>query len=129
MSISVLPKELRLMVWALAYFNEPPRLVALETKPHDEDHDEYHFCPRYSPSPAPTVVNICQESRAEARYQAIKAGHIVELPTGVPGHNSDKFYFRIDTDILLLQLEGPRRLKVAADCSDDESHLERLQRW
>jgi hypothetical protein len=108
MSISVLPKELRLMVWALAYFNEPLRLVALETKPHDEDHDEYHFCPRYSPSPAPTVVNICQESRAEARYQAIKAGHIVELPTGVPGHNSDKFYFRIDTDILLLQLEGPR---------------------
>jgi hypothetical protein len=108
MSISILPKEIRLMIWALAYFNEPPRLVALETKPHDEDHDENHFCPRYSPSPTPTVLNVCSESRAEARYQALKAGHIVELPTGLTGHSCQKFYFRIDTDILLLQLEGSR---------------------
>jgi hypothetical protein len=108
MSISVLPKEIRLQIWALAYFNEPPRLVTLETKPHDEDHDEYHFCPRYSSSPNPKVVNVCQESRAEAHYQATKAGHIVELPTGLAGYSSDRFYFRINTDILLLQLEGPR---------------------
>ncbi|KAI4677192.1 uncharacterized protein J4E88_007000 [Alternaria novae-zelandiae] len=108
MSISLLPKELRLQVWSLAYHNEPPRLVALETKPHAESHDETHFCPRYSPSPAPTVVNICHESREEARYQAIKADHIVELPSDIPGAGGGEFYFRIDTDVLLIQLEGKR---------------------
>lgn len=108
MSISLLPKELRLQIWSLAYHNEPPRLVALETKPHAESHDETHFCPRYSPSPAPTVVNICHESREEARYQAIKADHIVELPSDIPGTGGGGFYFRLDTDILLIQLEGKR---------------------
>ncbi|RMZ67646.1 hypothetical protein GMOD_00001603 [Pyrenophora seminiperda CCB06] len=108
MSLSLLPKEIRLQIWALAYLNEPPRLVALETKPHDEDHDEACFCPRYSPSPAPLMVNLCHEARAEAHYQALKEKHIVELPCGVAGTNSSEFYFRIDTDILLLQLEGPR---------------------
>ncbi|KAF1834364.1 hypothetical protein BDW02DRAFT_569149 [Decorospora gaudefroyi] len=108
MSISILPKEIRLEIWALAYLNEPPRLVALETKSHDEDHDEQHFCPRYSPSPRPTVVNICHEARAEARYQAIRAKHVVQLPASLTGTNCDEFYFRVDTDMLLLQLEGPR---------------------
>lgn len=108
MSLSLLPKEIRLQIWALAYFNEPPRLVALETKPHNEDHDEEYFCPRYSPSPAPLMVNLCHESRAEVRYQALKANHIVVLPSGVTGGSCDEFYFRIDVDILLLQLEGPR---------------------
>lgn len=108
MALSLLPKELRLHIWALAYFDEPPRLVALETKPHDEGHDELHFCPRYSPSPAPTVVNLCRESRGEAHYQATKANHIVKLPTSLAGTSCDQFYFRVETDILLLQLEGPR---------------------
>jgi hypothetical protein len=108
MSISLLPKEIRLEIWALAYYNEPPRLVALETRPHDQSHDETNFCPRYSPSPAPTVVNICHESREEARYQATKANHIIKLPSHISGTSGDEFYFRIDTDILLLQLEGKR---------------------
>ncbi|KAI2482682.1 hypothetical protein Ptr902_04998 [Pyrenophora tritici-repentis] len=117
MSLSLLPKEIRLQIWALAYFNEPPRFVALETKPHDEDHDEEHFCPRYSPSPAPLMVNLCHESRAEARYQALKSNHIVELPSSVTGTSCDEFYFRIDTDILFLQLEGPRVKHY--DCSPE----------
>jgi len=108
MSLSLLPKEIRLQIWALAYFNEPPRLVALETMPHDEDHDEEYFCPRYSPSPAPLMVNVCHESRAEARYQALRANHIIELPSPVTEIGCGEFYFRIDTDILLLRLEGPR---------------------
>lgn len=108
MALSRLPKELRLHIWALAYFNEPPRLVALETKPHDQGHDEQLFCPRHCPSPAPTVVNLCQEARAEARYQASKANHIVRLSTALADSRCEDFYFRLDTDILLLQLEGPR---------------------
>lgn len=108
MSMQLLPKELRLQIWALAYYNEPPRLVALETNPHDEDHDETHFCPRYSPSPAPVTVNLCHESREEARYQAVKANHILQVPCSNSDTGCGEFYFRIDTDILLLQLEGTR---------------------
>ncbi|KAH7092943.1 hypothetical protein FB567DRAFT_159033 [Paraphoma chrysanthemicola] len=113
MSIARLPKELRLHIWSLAYFAEPPRLVALRTKPHNQDHDEQTFCPRYSPSPAPVVVNVCHEARTEASYQARKAGHIVCLQHG-PSHRStlenlqsiEDFYFRFETDILYLPLEG-----------------------
>ncbi|KAF1845356.1 uncharacterized protein K460DRAFT_284499 [Cucurbitaria berberidis CBS 394.84] len=108
MSISVLPKEIRLQLWAHAYFSQPPRLVALATRPHHEDHKEDSFCPRYSPSPAPTVVNICQEARAEAHYQALKVGHVVTLPyDNEPNYTSEAFYFRFETDILYLPLEGP----------------------
>lgn len=108
MSISGLPKELRLQIWAIAYFSQTSRLVTITTSPHDENHAFNTFCPRYSPSPAPTVVNICQESRAEARYQATKAGHIVALPYEYESICSREFYFRFDKDILYLQLVGTR---------------------
>tara|TARA_R110002003_G_scaffold70_28_gene6569 strand:- start:2078 stop:2881 length:804 start_codon:yes stop_codon:yes gene_type:complete len=122
MSISLLPKELRLQIWTLAYFAEPPRLVTVRTKPHDEDHDERSLCPRYSPSPAPTVVNVCHEARAEAYYQARKAGHIVCLrygPLDIPSREhlrfTEEFYFRFETDILHLRLE---------DEDEDVQHLD-----
>lgn len=107
MSLFALPREIRLQIWTLVYFDEPSRFVALETRPHIEDHDEDLFCPRYCPSPAPVVVNICQESRAEACYQAKRAGHIIRLPFGIGTASHDEFYFRIHTDILYLHLEGP----------------------
>jgi hypothetical protein len=112
MSLFVLPKELRLQIWSLVYFSQPPRLVALRTKSHDEAHDESTFCPRYSPTPAPIAVDICRESRTEASYQARKAGHIIRLyqeHCGVASNTSlkitEEFYFRFDTDILYLPLE------------------------
>jgi hypothetical protein len=112
MSLSCLPKEIRLQIWSLLYFSQPPRLVALRTMPHDQAHDEQTFCPRYSPTPAPTAVDICHESRAEACYQAHKAGHIVQLHQGQLGAASsglarftEEFYFRFETDILYLPLE------------------------
>jgi hypothetical protein len=110
MALASLPKEIRLEIWALAYFAQSPRLVALRTKSHARHYDN-NFCPRYSPSPAPTVVNVCQEARAEAHYQARKAGHIVRLHHGqliVPAPEAqltEEFYFRFDTDILYLPLE------------------------
>jgi hypothetical protein len=105
-----LPKEIRLQVWTLAYFSQPPRLVALRTKPHDEDHpEEDTFCPRYSPSPAPTIVNTCHEARTEAQHQARSAGHLVRLHVGKqstsPAEFTQAFYFRFETDILYLPLE------------------------
>ena len=106
MSISVLPKELRLQIWNLVYFSQSQRLVQIATRPHDEEHGEDVFCPRYSPSPAPIVVNICRESRAEARYQALKAGHVVTMPSELETAPGTEFYFRFDTDILFLPLDG-----------------------
>jgi hypothetical protein len=103
----LLPTEIRLQIWSLAYFSEPPRLVALRTKPHDENHSEENtFCPRYSPSPAPAVVNICHEARAEARRQARTAGHIVRLHVRCQGSLRteciEEFYFRFEIDISYL---------------------------
>jgi hypothetical protein len=116
MSLSSLPKEIRLQIWSLVYFAQSPRLVALRTKSHDEAHDENIFCPRYSPTPAPIAVNVCHESRDEAYYQARKAGHIIRLHQGrlfgvaldKPGRFTEEFYFRFETDILYLPLEDSR---------------------
>lgn len=104
MSIYNLPKEIRLSIWALAYFNEPPRLVTLRTKPHDDHHAEDVFCPRYSSTAAPTVVNICRESRFEAEYQARRAKHLIYLPSPLDPMPAE-FYFRLDTDVLFIDLE------------------------
>jgi hypothetical protein len=102
MSMFSLPKELRLNIWALTYFSQPPRLVSLRTRPHDEK----TFCPRYSPTPPPTVVNICREARAEAHYQARKAGHLVRLDHGpLFVTSTEEFFFRFKTDILYLHLD------------------------
>ncbi|OAL52346.1 hypothetical protein IQ07DRAFT_368806 [Pyrenochaeta sp. DS3sAY3a] len=108
MSMSKLPKEIRLQIWTLAYFSQAPRLVAIETHQHDEFHSKDTFCPRYSPTPAPTVFNICQESRAEAHFQALKAGHVVRLPYAASPDFFSDFYFRWDVDILFLSTTGPR---------------------
>jgi hypothetical protein len=112
MSLFCLPKEIRLVIWSLVYFSQSPRLVKLRTKSHDENHDEQTFCPRYSPTPAPTVVNICQEARAEAEFQAHRAGHIVQLkrdPLFAASQellpSAEEFYFRFETDILYVPLE------------------------
>lgn len=110
-SLSCLPKELRLYIWQLTYLFQPPRLVELRTRSHDGEHGEDTFCPRYSPSLAPTVINICHEARTEAHYQARKAGHIVRLhhdPISVASEQVEytaEFYFRFETDILYLPLE------------------------
>lgn len=76
-SIPKLNYDIRAMVWTLSYKAEPPRIVEIRTKKHQrcEEHKE-HWCPRYSPSPAPAVVNICQEARLEAQKIASNSGHL-----------------------------------------------------
>lgn len=109
MSFTLLPKEIRLHIWSFVYSTEPPRLVALKTREHNENHDTTIFCPRYvQTSPVPTIVNVCHEARAEAYHQAQKAGHLVKLPYGSPSDPIERFtefIFRFDTDILYLPLE------------------------
>lgn len=112
MSVFSLPKELRLQIWSLAYFSQAPRLVALRTRPHDENHSERALCPRYSPSPAPIIANICHEARSEAYHQGRKAGHLVRLPYDrlfatdeEATEPVEEFFFRFEIDILYLPLE------------------------
>ncbi|KAJ4989525.1 hypothetical protein SVAN01_05060 [Stagonosporopsis vannaccii] len=105
MSIFILPKELRLQIWSYAYFDEPPRVVSLQTIAHDDQHTEDVFCPRYSPSPAPTVANICREARAEAEYHARRTKALIHLPSPLDTKSAE-FYFRLDTDLLFIDLEN-----------------------
>ncbi|XPS92131.1 hypothetical protein M3J09_001537 [Ascochyta lentis] len=104
MSIFILPKEIRLQIWSLVYFNEPPRFVTLITESHDEHHTEDVFCPRFSPTAPPVVVNVCRESRLEAEFQALRTCHVIHLPSPLDPKCLD-FYFRIDTDVLFIDLE------------------------
>lgn len=101
---SLLPKEIRLHIYSFAYFSEPPRLVTLRTKTHDDQHAEDVFCPRHSPSAAPVVTNICHEARAEAERLARRARDLICLPSPLDA-KPEEFYFRLDTDILYLDLE------------------------
>lgn len=124
MSFSCLPKELRLEIWTLAYFAQPPRLVALRTAPHDENHDETSFCPRYSPSPASAIANVCHEARSEALHQARRAGHLAHLRIGPITSQSctradfTEVFFRFETDILYLPLDD-KHVKHFDDSPDN----------
>ncbi|KAG9197049.1 hypothetical protein G6514_002493 [Epicoccum nigrum] len=104
MSIFNLPKEIRLRIWELMYLDEPPRYVTLQTKSHDDQHGEDVFCPRHSPSRPPAVINICQEARAEAEFRARCAEDLICLPSPLDP-NPKRFYFRLDVDVLYLDLE------------------------
>ncbi|KAF3040007.1 hypothetical protein E8E11_001004 [Didymella keratinophila] len=122
MSIFNLPKELRLQIWSLSYLSHPPRLVTLRTLPHNEHHAESTFCPRYSPTPVPTVIHICREARAEAEYEARRRGHLISLPSPLsPALHAacaePEFYFRLDTDILFIDLEsGGKHFDDSPEC-------------
>jgi hypothetical protein len=73
-----LSTEIRFQIWALCYDLEEPRVVEIQTIPHDNcsDHED-SWCPRQSPSPRPVVVNVCREARNEVRNIAQKAGHLI----------------------------------------------------
>jgi hypothetical protein len=128
MSLSTLPKELRLQIYSLAYFSQSPRLVALRTAPHDESHDESKFCPRYSPSPAPLVANICHEARAEAYFQAEKSRHLTQHHVGLieaPEGFGEAYFFRFEKDVLYLPLDDAHVRHF--DDSPDNGFLEHLR--
>ncbi|PQE28246.1 hypothetical protein CJF32_00010659 [Rutstroemia sp. NJR-2017a WRK4] len=82
---SSLSLEIRLAIWGLVYFTTPARIVEVQTAEHDhysQPHDIW--CPRYSPSTVPPVVNVCREARDEARRLARLSGHLLFLGTSSP---------------------------------------------
>ncbi|CAI6318115.1 unnamed protein product [Periconia digitata] len=99
-SIFFLPKDIRLQIWALAYHNEEPRTVALSTDPHRLP----------SPSPAPTMYNLCHESREETRFQASLSNSLISLQQPNPNTNTNsssplphlEVVFRYGVDRLLI---------------------------
>ena len=132
MSVSALPKELRLQIWALAYHTQPRRYVTLQTAPHATTHAETTFCPRTSPSPPPTTAHICRESRTETLFQARKAGHLIHLPSPLSPDNDNNnhhhhhhvpqpFFFRFGTDALLYDSTHPASIPAPAEAHFDSS--------
>lgn len=78
---SNLAVELRLKIWSYAFINRAPQIVAVSTLKHDcADHKHIGWCPRYSSSPPPAVVNVCHESRQIAYEEAVKIGQLHFIP-------------------------------------------------
>jgi hypothetical protein len=95
---SSLSLEIRLAIWGLVYFTTPARIVEVQTAEHDhysQPHDIW--CPRYSPSPVPPVVNVCREARDEARRLARLSGHLL-----FPETSSPDIYFNPAIDTLYI---------------------------
>ncbi|KUJ16447.1 uncharacterized protein LY89DRAFT_782699 [Mollisia scopiformis] len=80
-SWTALHVEIRLMIWRLAYAAQTPRLVEVQTLQHNHYDYPHAWYPRYSPSPPPTIVNVCREARDEARREAQKANHLLFATT------------------------------------------------
>ncbi|TVY81236.1 hypothetical protein LSUE1_G006098 [Lachnellula suecica] len=99
---TTIPLEIRHQIWCWAYISQEPRIVEVRTL----EHNHYllphpRWCPRYSPSPAPHVVNICRESRDVAQRIAKKAGHLIfDTVSEAP-----KIYFDPDVDTLYVHNE------------------------
>lgn len=97
-----IPLEIRLKIWALAYTTQGPRLVEVRTAEHNHSLGPHlRWCPRYSLSPSPNVVNICREARDEAQRIAEQAGHLIfNIMPEAP-----KIYFNSDIDTLYVPNE------------------------
>jgi hypothetical protein len=130
-SLAVIPLEIRLRIWALVYVTQGPRLVEVRTAEHDHYLGPHlRWCPRYSPSPPPTVVNVCREARAEAHKIAERAGHLIfDMGTGAP-----KIYFNPEIDTLYVPNEkhywirdwGPEGILTELKCSYSPESLRSL---
>jgi len=93
--------EIRFMIWRLAYTLQGPRIVEVRTKKHNDCGNHQGWCPRYSPSPAPTIVNVCSEAREEVRKMAQRAGHLLFATAS----DSPSIYFNPAIDTLYVPNE------------------------
>jgi len=101
-----LPIELRLKIWAFCYLlSQPPRIVEVRTRDHDNCPSHEGFCPRYSPTRKHPLVNTCHESRAVARSEALKAGHLIFSSPSSTSPREDIIIFNPLSDLLYLPTE------------------------
>jgi hypothetical protein len=69
------PTEIRLEIWRHAFDFQGPRTVEVRTRPHVCTGHK-GWCPRYSPSALPTLMETSLEAREVARGLARAAGHV-----------------------------------------------------
>lgn len=69
---SKLVVEIRLKIWRFAFMDRVPQVVAVSTLKHDCNGHQ-GWCPRYTSSPPPALVNVCIESRQIAYEEAVKS--------------------------------------------------------
>jgi hypothetical protein len=93
--------DVRLIIWRELYYLQSPRIVEVRTQEHSDCSNHESWCPRYSPSPSPTVVNVCHEAREEAQNVAQKAGHLLFTT----GPDSPAIYFNPEIDTLYVPNE------------------------
>lgn len=100
--------ELRLQIWRHAVVLQKPRVVELCTVPHEKCDNLSHgggFCPRFSPSPAPVLVNVCRESRQVVYERAETEGWLFlnlnqEQPDSESKSSEKKIVFNPEIDTL-----------------------------
>jgi hypothetical protein len=96
------------MIWRLAYALQGPRLVEIQTLQRDRRKYSHNSCRRHSPSPRPTIVNVCREAREEARREAQKAGHLLFATTP----DAADIYFNPAIDTLYTRNEKEYWIRV-----------------
>ncbi|KAG4432800.1 hypothetical protein IFR05_011711 [Cadophora sp. M221] len=69
--------ELRQTIWAFVYTTQDARVVEVRTATHAHYDQPHDWCPRSSPSPRPTIINTCHESRRIGHEMALRAGHLI----------------------------------------------------
>ncbi|KAK0101169.1 hypothetical protein ONS95_012850 [Cadophora gregata] len=93
--------ELRQAIWELVYTTQDARVVEVSTAEHSHHSQEHDWCPRFSPSPRPTMVNICHEARCIAHDVAQRAGHLIFQ--GTQDTYASDIYFNPEIDTLFVR--------------------------
>lgn len=93
--------ELRRAIWGLVYATQDARVVEVRTAKHDHHEQDHRWCPRFSPSPRPVMVNVCHDARSIGQDLARRAGHLI-----FPGaQDTSDIYFNYDIDTLFVRNE------------------------
>lgn len=138
--------DIRLAIWGYLYTATPSRIVEIHTTKHKHHSSlptlsPHVWCPRGSASPAPLVVNICWESRIEARRLAIIAGHLLfsDSDSGVYFNPViDTLYVSNDKDHwirdwgpegVLTQIKSDTRCKLIRSLAIEIDPLNRATTW
>lgn len=93
-----LPIELRCKIWAIAFDSKARRVVEIRFESDIGSFSKSDWTPNFwSPSPAPALVNVCQEAREVANKKARKIGQLL----------FNKIFFDPTLDVLYVPGEDP----------------------
>lgn len=93
--------ELRQAIWAFFYTTQDVCVVEVRTAKHDHYSQDHDWCPRFSPSPRPIIVNLGHEARSIGYDAARCAGHLIFQNT--QGTCTSDIYFNPEIDTLFVR--------------------------